>query len=1006
MKRSHPVLLLCLVWLRLANASEHVFPGAQWETRTPENVGLSEKKVDALKELVGGRGCVVRHGYMVYSWGDQSKSSDVASAFKPVLSTLLLMAVQDERLNSVDELVADFEPRLKTINKGKDADITWRHLASQTSGYGLVEPPGMAYSYNDFALALYYDTLTHKVFKTNGTEILRTRLAEPLQFEDDFTFDAFRRPDRDGRLALSVRDFARIGLLYLRGGKWRDQQLLQPEFIRMAIGSPIPTDTPLTSGREAEMLPGQRTVGGTRNITPVGPGYYSFNWWLNRTNKAGQRLYVDAPSDTHVASGHGGMRALWVFPNLDLIVCWNDSPIDDHDQSPGNPDSKCNQAARLMVTAVMDSEGEAPTNPLTRPSATLSPAGGESSVTGSPEAPKCVLGIAGTQFTVNGKPAFLHGISYYGALGATEAFIRQDLDDMQRFGFNWIRVWANWRAFDADAAAVDGEGRPIAEGMEKLKRLVAECDRRGMIVDVTFSRGNGVSGSPRLQTREAHKRAVEAVLTALKPWRNWYLDLSNERNIRDARHSSFEDLKELRELASGLNPQLLVTTSQGGDISRDELRKYLEVAQVDFVTPHRPRDAKSPNQTEATTKQLFEWMKELGRVVPVHYQEPFRRGYGNWNPQAEDFVRDLRAAMAGGAAGWCFHNGDQRAAPDGQPRRSFDLRERRLFDQLDDEERKALELMKAVVSLDGTAPKTKVMIKDGKWHLNGTITNPGSRAEGLLMNIRMVNAVFEDTQHSQFDPEANTDEFIAQIPDYVACGVRAFTLNLQGGMPGYEGAVNSAINPEGSLRESYLHRVRRVIEACDRNGAVVILGCFYQRQDQVLRDADAVRAGVSNVVKWVMETGFGNVVLEISNEFDHGGFDHPVLKTVEGQLELLRLAKRLAPDLLVSTSGLGHGRIPEPIAQASDFILIHFNGTSLEQIPGRIAALKHHGKPIVCNEDDKTGARGAEAARLCVANGASWGLMLQRLNQHFPFSFHGAVDDPTIYRTLSELTSP
>src|SRR6266487_3286872 len=310
-------LLLPLCFCR-ANGEGNVFPGAKWEMRKLAEVGLSRDKLDTLRDLVSGRGCVVRHGYMVYSWGDQTKSSDVASAFKPVLSTLLLIAVREGRLKSVDGLVADFEPRLKTLNNGKDAAITWRHLASQTSGYGLAEAPGTAYSYNDFALALYYDTLTQKIFGTNGTDVLRTRLAEPLQFEDAFTFDAFRRAERDGRLALSVRDFARFGLLYLRNGQWRDKQLIKPEFRQMAINSPIPADTPLTRGREADMLPGQRSVGGTRNITPVGPGYYSFNWWLNRTNKSGQRLYVDAPPDIYVASGHGGKRTCWIFPSLDL----------------------------------------------------------------------------------------------------------------------------------------------------------------------------------------------------------------------------------------------------------------------------------------------------------------------------------------------------------------------------------------------------------------------------------------------------------------------------------------------------------------------------------------------------------------------------------------------------------------------------------------------------------------------------------------------------------------
>ena len=317
---------------------------------------------------------------------------------------------------------------------------------------------------------------------------------------------------------------------------------------------------------------------------------------------------------------------------------------------------------------------------------------------GSPAAPRAatVLGTDSSRFSINGKPKFLYGMSYYGALAAPEDFIRRDLDDMQRYGFNWIRVWANWRGFDADASAVDGEGRPIAAGLEKLKALVRECDRRGMIVDVTFSRGNGVSGSPRLQTLEAHRRAVETVVNALKPRRNWYLDLSNERNIGDKRFTSFKDLKQLRASARQLDPMLLVTASQGGDISRDELREYLETAGVDFITPHRPRDADSPARTESKSREYLSWMRELGRVVPVHYQEPMRRGYSGWNPAAEDFAADLRGALAGGAAGWCFHNGGERSSPDGRPRRSFDLRDRRLFEQLDVEEVRALGLLKAM----------------------------------------------------------------------------------------------------------------------------------------------------------------------------------------------------------------------------------------------------------------------------------------------------------------------
>jgi hypothetical protein len=156
------------------------------------------------------------------------------------------------------------------------------------------------------------------------------------------------------------------------------------------------------------------------------------------------------------------------------------------------------------------------------------------------------------------------------------------------------------------------------------------------------------------------------------------------------------ELKQLRDDVKRLDTGRLVTASHGSDISRAELQEYLHVAQVDFVCPHRPRDPGSPAQTDAVTRQLLTWMQELGRVVPVHYQEPLRRGYTDWQPRAEDFVRDAAGARAGGAAGWCLHNGSEKQGPGEKPRRSFDLRERRLFDQIDQEERKALEDLRPI----------------------------------------------------------------------------------------------------------------------------------------------------------------------------------------------------------------------------------------------------------------------------------------------------------------------
>lgn len=306
--------------------------------------------------------------------------------------------------------------------------------------------------------------------------------------------------------------------------------------------------------------------------------------------------------------------------------------------------------------------------------------------------PETVLGIDGARFTINGEPTFLLGASYYGGLGADADTRRSDFTRLQQCGFNWLRVWATWAAFECDLAAVEPlSGEPRQPYFNCLIELVADCDRRGMIVDITLSRGKSGTQPPRLASHTAHRRAVRTLVEALKPYRNWYLDLSNERNIGDSRHTSIDELRLLRGVVRDLDPDRLVTASQGGDIGDEELRAYVKDVGVDFISPHRPRDAESPTQTGAKTRGYLTVMRELGHVVPVHYQEPFRRGYdGRWQPSADDFSTDLAEARAAGAAGWCFHNGDRRGTADGRPRRSFDLRDHALFDQLDEEERRFL----------------------------------------------------------------------------------------------------------------------------------------------------------------------------------------------------------------------------------------------------------------------------------------------------------------------------
>jgi hypothetical protein len=273
---------------------------------------------------------------------------------------------------------------------------------------------------------------------------------------------------------------------------------------------------------------------------------------------------------------------------------------------------------------------------------------------------------------------------------------------MQRYNINWIRVWATWSAFDNDVSAVDNEGRASESCMERLKWLVAECDRRGMVVDVTLTKGEGRLGNAHVSALDKHIRALETLASELKPWRNWYLDMANEHNIRSknlpTKFVSFGEARVLRDRVKKVDQGRLVTISYVRDATKTDVRSYLFDVQVDFLSPHRPRNPDSAGQTAKLTRQYLTWMQEFGRVIPVHYQEPFRRDFSKgWQPTPEDFVTDLRGAIQGGAAGWCFHNGDNRWGQEARPRRSFDMRRRRLFEQLESVELEALKRLAALV---------------------------------------------------------------------------------------------------------------------------------------------------------------------------------------------------------------------------------------------------------------------------------------------------------------------
>ena len=342
--------------------------------------------------------------------------------------------------------------------------------------------------------------------------------------------------------------------------------------------------------------------------------------------------------------------------------------------------------------------------------------------------------------------------------------------------------------------------------------------------------------------------------------------------------------------------------------------------------------------------------------------------------------------------------------------------------------------------LSAAARHTVVSISGDSFLINGRPTYAGrfwrgQPVAGLLMNARMVQGIFDDRNPAtagqwaypdtgKWDPERNTSEFIAAMPEWKRHGLLAFTINLQGGSPyGYskdQPWENSAFDPNGDLRPAYMARLKRILDRADSLGMVAIVGYFYVAQAARMRDDDAVAKAADNATNWLLTHGYRNVLVEIDNECDVK-FKSVILGPgrVAELIEREKAAQKHGHHLLVGTSFRG-GSIPvEPVVRASDFLLLHGNGVADparigEMVKATRAVPGYTPKPILFNEDDHYGFEQPENnMTAAVAERASWGYFdYRRTGESFQDGFQNVpadwgIDSPrkrAFFHLLAEVT--
>jgi CubicO group peptidase (beta-lactamase class C family) len=313
-------ILLSVLVAHALRADE--WPGAAWGTATPAEMQLDAARLAQARDYAltgGGSGLILRHGRVVLAWGDQAKLYDLKSSSKSIGVTLLGLALQDGKVK-LDDPAIRYQPGLAVPPESNRATgwiekITLRHLASQTAGfekpggYGrLLFAPGTQWHYSDAGPNWLAECLT-LAYGRDLNEVMFERVFRPLGITpNDITWreNAYRPPELNGikrrefgsGFSANVGAMARLGYLYLHEGRWRDQQLIPQEFVRLA-------------SRPSPLLTG---------LPKYGPGYgrapdhYGLLWWNN-----GDGTIPGLPRDAFWSWGLYNSHIL-VVPSLDLVA--------------------------------------------------------------------------------------------------------------------------------------------------------------------------------------------------------------------------------------------------------------------------------------------------------------------------------------------------------------------------------------------------------------------------------------------------------------------------------------------------------------------------------------------------------------------------------------------------------------------------------------------------------------------------------------------------------------
>jgi hypothetical protein len=263
-----------------------------------------------------------------------------------------------------------------------------------------------------------------------------------------------------------------------------------------------------------------------------------------------------------------------------------------------------------------------------------------------------VLASSGDHFTVNGVGQFIVFASYFHGLERPAETLSVDLSWLKSKGVMGVRVWPN----ATNPRLMSSNGQLDITALQRLTSIIAEAARRGMIVDITFTRESVplLPNDPAFTIAE-YQQAITSTATALRDWRNILLDLQNEWNNQAI---TIADLNAVKSAVRSQHPALLVTASTSGNSYREAA-----VHAFDVLAYHGSRDdaGRWADETDELVAGLRAQLAGTPRkVAPIYLQEPNRFRYvidslNYYDNTTAHYWTSAQNAKLAGAAGWTFH---------------------------------------------------------------------------------------------------------------------------------------------------------------------------------------------------------------------------------------------------------------------------------------------------------------------------------------------------------------